>query len=147
MRAVAAILAACLAVWPQAAAAQGVPSPWVEQVVARLAHIERLLARDGYRRVQGPFSGPLARDGVQLFDITLRGGGDYRIVAVCDSDCRDLDMRLYDQAGTLIAENLDASDVAIVASQPRWTGPFSVEIIMAQCAAAPCYYAAYVYAR
>jgi hypothetical protein len=136
-----------LAALAGAAMAQGVPDPWAGQLAAQLARAERAFTGQGYSRVAGPFSGSLPRGGSRRFNITLRAGGDYRVVGVCDNDCRDLDMRIFDQNANLIAENTDRDDMPIVTSQPRWTGPFAVEVTMYHCAAAPCYFAFNVYGR
>jgi hypothetical protein len=124
-----------------------VPGPEASELAADLARLGRGLERQGYSRVAGPFSGGLAQGRAQRFNVTLRAGGDFRLVAACDSTCRDVDMLLYDQSGHLISGDRSTERIATVTSQPRWTGPFTVEVVMAHCADPPCYFAFNIYGR
>lgn len=87
------------------------------------------------------FSGSL-RDGYfRIHNVTLRSGYDYTFAGVCDDDCDDLDLQLFDENGNLIDEDLLADDVPVVSVSPSWTGVFHVKVIMASCYIEPCRYA------
>ncbi len=72
------------------------------------------------------------------FNLSLDSGLDYKIVAVCDEDCSDIDMWIYDSSGNLIdADELD-DDTPIVDVTPRWDGKFKIKIKMYECTREPC---------
>jgi hypothetical protein len=135
-----------LAALAQPGAAQ-VPDPYATQLAQGLARQERLWAQEGYQRVDGPHAGGLPAGGAQRFSFLFHSGGEYRVVAVCDVDCRNIDLRLYDQMGNPIIADGAVGRAATITSQPRWTGPFVVEVRITHCRAAPCYFALNVYER
>lgn len=81
------------------------------------------------------------------YTVNLRSGISYAIVAVCDEDCSDLDLGLYDSRGNLVASDTDDDDLPVVQVNPRWTGKFTIRTKMAQCSSNPCYYGVGVFAR
>jgi len=125
-----------------------VPDPYATQLAQALARSEQALMNEGgYRRMSGPYSGGLLTGQTQRFSFLFHGGGEYRAVAVCDVDCRNIDLRLYDQSGNPITTDAAIGRAASVTSQPRWTGPFVVEVRITQCLQTPCYFALNVYER
>ncbi len=100
-------------------------------------------------RAAGPFSGGLAPQQSRRYTLTLRAGQDYRVIAVCDSRCGDIDLRLYDARGNQVAQDTLNDNVPTLAIRPLATGPHVIEIDMYQCTAAPdpCWYALNVYTR
>lgn len=146
MLTVAGALCAAAALIASPAAAQ-VPDTYARQLAAQLVQVESVVTGDGYRRVQGPITGGLADNARFDHLVTLQAGRSYKIIGVCDNDCTDVDIRLYDQNNNLIDEDLLVDDLPIVDVTPQWTGPFRVQVIMATCNVAPCYYAFNVYGR
>jgi hypothetical protein len=65
---------------------------------------------------------------------------DYRIHGVCDNDCRDLDLILLDERGNEISQDTSTDDIPIVNARPKWTGRFTLRVIMADCKVNPCNY-------
>ncbi|HVY84370.1 MAG TPA: hypothetical protein VG943_04500 [Caulobacterales bacterium] len=124
-----------------------VPDPFARQLAQQLAHVEQLVRDQGYSRAAGPFAGGLVQRQSRRFPVTLRAGTDYRFVGVCDSNCHDLDLRLYDSNNQLIAEDTMTDDVPVLHVVPRATGVHSMEVSMYRCAGANCYYAVNVYSR
>lgn len=61
-------------------------------------------------------------------------------MGVCDADCGDLDLALYDENGNLVSEDETTDDVPAVTVEPRWTGPFTLRVDMYQCTEEPCVY-------
>ena len=76
--------------------------------------------------------------------LNLRRGTRYKIAAVCDNDCRDLDLKLYDENGNLIDKDFQSDDVPIVDVQPRRTATFKVVVQMESCHVSPCGYSVVV---
>src|SRR5262245_65359425 len=137
---------AALALMATPAAAQ-VPDPYARELAQKLTHAEAILNQNGYMRAAGPFAGGLMEQRGQSRTIMLRAGQDYRIVGVCDERCRDLDLRLFDPNGHLIAQDVLVDAVPVLHIVPTVTGDHRIEVSMPRCTGAPCWYAINVYAR
>lgn len=146
LRRAAALLAVLALLAPASASAQ-VPDPYARELAQQLVRIDQLVAQQQYARAAGPFAGGLPARRAQRFNVTLRAGLDYRIVGVCDSRCADLDLRLHDPRGVMIAEDVLTDDVPVLSVRPNMTGQHSIEVIMYSCSANPCWFAFNVYAR
>lgn len=72
--------------------------------------------------------------------IYLYAGESYRFVATCDIDCSDIDLRLRNSAGTIVAEDVLDDDVPIVDFSPSRSGYYRIEVRMWQCSINPCGY-------
>lgn len=72
--------------------------------------------------------------------VYLRAGNYYEICAVCDNDCEDLDIKLYDGFGNLIAEDESTDDFPMVFCNVISSGYFTIKVIMADCSNEPCGY-------
>ncbi|MEY3459906.1 MAG: hypothetical protein RL215_3063 [Planctomycetota bacterium] len=57
--------------------------------------------------------------------VTFRAGEPASVVVIGDGDT-DLDLRVYDENGNLVASDLDSTDRCIVNWCPRWTGKFRI---------------------
>ena len=125
------------------------PPEYARELSQRLAESGRAVREGGYMRAAGPFSGGLASQQSRRYTLTLRAGQDYRVVAVCDSRCADIDLRLYDLNGIQIAQDTLNDNVPTLAIRPPSTGPHTIEIDMYGCTASPdpCWYAFNVYTR
>jgi hypothetical protein len=137
---------AALAVLTGAAAAQ-VPDPFARELAGRLSRAESLLTENGYARAAGPFAGGLSEQRAQRFTVMLRAGQDYRIVAVCDSRCSDVDLRLFTANNQLIAQDVLDDAVPVIHVRPIATGNYDIEAVMARCTGDPCWFAFNVYSR
>ncbi len=83
----------------------------------------------------------------QYVTVNLRGGKPYAFIGVCDSNCSDLDLHLYDENNNLIAVDRNRDDLPVVSVTPRWSGQFKVKVTMDQCWATSCYYGVGVFSR
>lgn len=72
--------------------------------------------------------------------VTLRTDYGYFIAGVCDNDCHDVDLKLYDENNGLIDSDTLFDDRPAVMAIPRWTGPFRIDVSIANCRAARCTY-------
>jgi hypothetical protein len=66
-------------------------------------------ARDTFR--------PIVFRGGELASVMLKGDGD-----------TDLDLYIYDEAGTLVAKDDDGMDLCIARWRPRWTGSYTIVV-------------------
>lgn len=137
---------AALALLATPASAQ-VPDPFALELARKLARAEVALVEDGYGRAAGPFAGGLQQRQSRRFNVTLRAGGDYRIVGVCEARCTDLDLRLFDPNNQLLGQDVLEDTIPVIHARPRLTGQHTIDVTMYRCNAEPCWYAFNVYAR
>lgn len=142
----AAVALGLLALTALPAAAQ-VPDVFARELAGKLARAESLLTENGYARAAGPFPGALSDNQSRRQTVMLRAGQDYRIVGVCDSNCGDFDIRVFDANNRLIAQDVLQDNVPVVHVVPNATGQYSIEPTMARCAVQQCWYAFNVYSR
>lgn len=94
----------------------------------------------GYEEAYGGVNGNL-RNG-QTVDWTYKAyaGERYLNFAVCDEDCGDIDLYLYDQNGRLVAKDTDRDSIPFVAWTVSATQTLKVVVKMENCDYNPCEY-------
>jgi hypothetical protein len=109
---------------------------------------QRMAEMAAWRRLESPTHHPwlskTAHGTTARTTLTLTGGTRYTLVAVCDQDCADLDLRVLD-GGYLLGEDTSTGENAAVELTPARDVRLTVEVVMAQCAQSPCHYAVGVY--
>jgi hypothetical protein len=128
---------------PQPASGQN----YQQQILDRLAQVEQAFVAQGFQRMAEPVSGSLQQTQFYNTPVTLEAGGDYRIIGVCDNDCADLDLFLYDENNNLISQDNATDATPIVSVTPQWSGAFTAQAVMHSCTVQPCYYALVLYGR
>lgn len=116
-------------------------------ILAQLQQAQALAARQGFQQVGQPYSGGLAQGQTWNVPVQLVAGYEYRVLGVCDRDCNDLDLVLFDSAGRQVAQDTTTSDQPVVAVQPAYNDNFIIQVQMYNCSVAPCYYALALYGR
>lgn len=129
------------------APAQTAGANYQQQILDRLGQVEQAFAAQGFQQLAAPVSGQLPQGQNANVPVTLEAGGDYRIIGVCDSDCGDLDLILYDQNNNVVSQDNLTDATPIVSVTPQWSGPFTVQAVMHSCTVQPCYYALVLYGR
>lgn len=94
----------------------------------------------GYTLTHEPFIDALDQGRSDYITLNLRAGTSYGMVAVCDRDCQDLDIALYDERGNLIASDLGDDDIPAITINPSRSGTYQVRVDMASCKTNACYY-------
>ena len=104
---------------------------------------------DGFSKDRGTndWVGGLRSGQPQYWEVQLARGATYQIVGVCDSDCSDVDMEVYDGNGNSVGSDTLADDYPRVQLTPTTSGTFSVKIWLHACSTEPCYAAARVLRR
>jgi hypothetical protein len=74
----------------------------------------------------------------QDYNVTLISGVPYKIAGVCDNDCPDLDIKLFDPRGNEVASDSLTDSLPIVDHRPNQTGQYRVRVVMYDCNIAPC---------
>ncbi len=118
-----------------------------QQILDRLAQVEQHFATQGFQQIAAPASGQMPAGQFANYPVTLEAGGDYRIIGVCDNDCGDFNLILYDQNNNVVSQDVLQDATPVVAVAPQWTGPFTVQAVMQNCTVSPCYYALVLYGR
>jgi len=95
---------------------------------------------NNYTLTHNPYVDSLEDNGSDSLTLNLQAGTSYAIVGVCDEDCGDIDLRLYDAKGNFIDSDTHSDDNPVVTVTPRWTSNFKVQVKMASCSHSPCYY-------
>ncbi|MBI1251232.1 MAG: hypothetical protein GC189_07160 [Alphaproteobacteria bacterium] len=85
------------------------------------------------------FVRPLRIEGGAIWAVNLRRGVTYRLFAVCDNDCSDVDLELYDARGGFIGRDVAVNDTPYVEVTPSAEGVHFARIWLAACESEPCY--------
>jgi hypothetical protein len=142
-KAAAALIALALVASPTASA-----QPDLRDYLTRqLDNQEPNNAERGFAHAVGPLAGTLSSNRAAQLPLTLRAGQEIRIVGVCDEACGDLDLRVLNPRGEIIA--LDTRDNArpVVDLRAEMFGQHTIEVGMIDCNAPRCRYAVNVYTR
>lgn len=83
-----------------------------------------------------------------MLEANLREGVRYTVVAVCDGDCVDLDLRAH-VPGTdeMLDEDVSTDKVPVLTFTATADGPHPVSVIMSDCRTELCYFALKVLSR
>ncbi|MEO0559857.1 MAG: hypothetical protein AAF170_16935 [Bacteroidota bacterium] len=126
----------------QFGASDGPSNEYEEQVAGYLQRVTDEFAIEGARKVGGTQYGTAGADGSRF---VFEASAESTIVGVCDNDCSDMDLRIYDASGDLVGEDVLVDDVPIV--EIPGPGRYTAEVLMPGCSTAICYYAAGMYRK
>lgn len=132
-----------LALLPGRAAAQ---SEWEQQVLDQIRITGEVFASEGYRLIGSAYTGSLYAQASQDFDLELQAGVHYVLVGVCDNDCSDIDLSIFDGSGTQLDSDYEGDAYPVVEVTPSGTASYRVHTYMASCETEPCFFGVGVYA-
>ena len=110
------------------------------QVRAQLDSVGETLAKKGFELTTQIHTGELDEKRNEGVTVRLRAGVHYAIVGVCDEDCKDLDLVLYNASGLQVASDVEEDDMPVVEVTPDRDGMYTARAVMATCGAEPCSY-------
>jgi hypothetical protein len=149
MRTIARVLVASLTIavtiLPASVAAQNAQNAWEVQVKHLLENNHDLVAQLGGRESHEIMTGHLDRGASTWIRYQLDADVSYLFAGVCDEDCSDLDLRLYDETGTLVDADVESDDGPMVRVTPKHSATFRLRVTMARCTDSPCYFGVAVY--
>lgn len=90
-----------------------------------------IYADKGYTGSGWERRGSLEQGKEQSFPLVLNGGSSYQVIGVCDGDCGNLDIHLYDGAGKLVDKDEQEDDFPIVGVEA--SGSYTAKVTMAKC--------------
>jgi opacity protein-like surface antigen len=111
-----------------------------DEVVAQLLMVEGAALTEGYEQFGDIALESMDDTDADVYELYLDADTDYMIVGVCDSDCRDIDFRLYDEYGDFITEDVRSDDAPVLEFTTGAGGGFYIEIEMFDCGVSPCTY-------
>ncbi len=112
-------------------------SGFIKQIEQQLQNIEQ---QSGHKMLRTPYIGKLSPKHYTERNLLINSRTPYAFVGVCDNDCRDLDLELYDENGNLIDKDFEDDDLPQVSVTADWTGTFKLKVLMENCAESYCYY-------
>jgi hypothetical protein len=115
------------------------------QLEVQLNEARRLYLPAGQSIVRGPLGGSLDQGGTINYSFQFVAGRSYTILGVCDNDCTDLDITLYDPNGNEVAEDVLTDDKPVASHTARRSGRYRATISMASCSTGSCFYAVAAY--
>ena len=118
-----------------------------DQIRVQLLGAALTLGFGNYNLSHDPYIDTLDRNRSEYLTVNLQGGTSYALVGVCDEDCQDLDLRLYDENGNLVSSDNTSDDTPVVSVTPSWSGQFQVKATMYECSTSYCYYGVGVFSR
>lgn len=118
---------------------------WENQVNGQLERADIYFQAEGLTRSHNFGKGELNFRDSDSFSLQLDARKRYAFVAVCDNDCSDIDLALYDASGRELKRDFGTDDFPIIVFQPPRTGRYSVKVIMAGCSVNPCRFGVSVY--
>lgn len=80
--------------------------------------------------------GEMKQGAETTFTVALKGGTQYSVVGMCDTDCSNLDAYLTDSSGNLVDSDVEDDDFPIVSATA--SGTYTVRLVMKACSSAPC---------
>ena len=143
MRAVLGVAVLAAAVATQATA----QNTYQQQIIRQLTSAATAVQSQGYVADRAPVMGSLNDDAQEGVLLQLTAGGRYAILGVCDNDCSDVDLRVFDPMGNMVGEDILVDDHPVVEFVASSSGQYRANVIMATCNTNPCYYGVQVYAR
>jgi S1-C subfamily serine protease len=119
--------------------------PWTQQVILRLNRNSSVFEPLGLEISDDSFEWKLLTSGESdMVTITLEAG-NYFVSGVCDDDCIDLDLAVYDENLELLNSDSEIDPDPVVSFTVENSTQHSIEATMYECATDSCLYAIELY--
>ena len=114
----------------------------VENVLEQLQMSAVVLGLNGFDSIDNPIVFMMDEGETRRAQIKLIGGRHYTLIAVCDDDCDDVDIRLLAPNGKVVDVDDGDNEPAVIDGVIPSTGRYTVEIRLPDCDSDPCAVAA-----
>lgn len=111
-----------------------------EDMEERMAFFREDLNLEGFAEVGESERGGLNSDREIRFSLSLMEGMDYQLVGVCDNDCEDMDLVIYNPSGGEVDSDRLTDAMPILAFTAASSGEYRVAALMVSCSLEPCAY-------
>jgi hypothetical protein len=123
------------------------PSSWPVTVRNDFVRRRMPLLEEGYRADGALLSGATGRRANESQSVTLEGGVEYAILAVCDEECLDIDLEITNPADSTLAEDVLGNDWPVLQFTAPATGTYDLKLIMYTCRARTCAWGGRIFRR
>jgi len=130
-----------------AAAADDLPATLPLAVRNDLVRRRGPLLEQGYRPEGELLSGSVADDVTDTRTVDLEAGVQYAILAVCDEECFDIDLKISDSADSTLVEDVSPDDTPVLEFTAPVTGRYELDLIMFSCQASSCTWGGRIFRR
>lgn len=118
-----------------------------EQVALQMGVAEAFANSVGFEKTHEVIFSSLDDGESETFTIDVDGGKDYRMIALCDEDCDDIDIYLENVNGDVLDEDTSLNDAPIVSLTSKGESRYRLRVRMYSCSLEPCYFAIGVFGR
>jgi hypothetical protein len=129
-----------LTLGPISAPAANTMTRWEALVRTKLAAAALFLNFVDAHWAYKPYIGAIGDNTYFDVRVPLNRGVSYTLIGVCDDDCRNLSMRMYDADGEYLGKSAGRTVTPDLEITPEETQRFTVRISMNRCDAEPCYF-------
>jgi len=105
------------------------------------------LIEEGYRAEGELLGGAVAVGATDPRTVNLEAGVEYAILAVCDEECYDIDLRISHSADSTLAEDVRPDDTPVLEFTAPVTGAYDLDLIMFSCQASTCAWGGQIFRR
>jgi hypothetical protein len=130
-----------------AAAANALSSALPLAIRNDLVRRRAALLEQGYWADGELLSGAARSSATDQRSVTLEGGVQYAILAVCDEECVDIDLRISDSSDSTLAEDVRSDDTPVLEFTAPVTGPYELDLIMFNCQVSSCAWGGRIFRR
>jgi hypothetical protein len=111
-----------------------------EDMEDRMAFFREDLILEGYAEMGTSERGGLNNDREEKFSLSLSEGMNYQLIGVCDNDCEDMDLVVYDPSGGEVDSDRLTDALPILDFTAAFSGEYRVAVDMVSCSLDPCAY-------
>lgn len=113
----------------------------------RMQQVASVAGNRGFEMTSQYYHGSLNSGRIQEWNLELSDRRQQMIVAVCDSDCTDLDISLFEADGQEIAADRSRDNHPVIFVPSGHPGAHRIRVSMPACSLNPCRYELAVFAR
>jgi hypothetical protein len=113
---------------------------WEQVVRSQLTQVGAATERNGYHMATDIYQGRLDDNATTDLSVDLKAGKDYVLWGVCDQDCTDIDLVIYNNSGDQVDSDLQTDDKPLLHVIPPRDGKYRIKVTMVTCSANPCRY-------
>lgn len=115
------------------------PERWIAVLRDQLALLEQKIGSD-YKRTSEMLVDTLEQSQSDWQTLPLASGVEQLVVGVCDVDCPDLDLHVYDDRGEVVAQDVQSDALPMVRIWPAPGRQYRARVDMVHCDEEPCFY-------
>ena len=120
---------------------------WEREVQEQINEASYQFRHEGFHKIGQTWIDELEQDDDMYISLELHADYEYIAIGVCDGDCSDLDLILYDDEDVRIANDVGTDDIPILAGSPDYDGEYYLEAAMVDCVTETCAFGVALYAR